>query len=556
MLEKAATGIEGFDDITFGGLPRARATIVTGAAGSGKSMFGVEFLAQGARAYGEPGVLLSFEETADELVANAASIGVDLRAMADEGTLVVDSAAGDLDDLVQSGAFDLEGLLLRLAAAIDAVGARRVVLDTVETLFSTLPDETTVRREFARLLRWLKERDLTVVVTAERGQQGRLTRHGIEEYVSDCVVVLDHRVEDEVATRRMRVAKYRGSPHGTNEFPFLISGRGLVVMPLHHDELTEVSEERVSLGIPELDTMVGGGVFRGSTIMISGSAGTGKTSIAACAADAACRRGEKALFLSFEEPSGQVVRNMRSIGLDLQHWIDKGLLVVQHMRPAITGLEAHLASLHMILDEHPAEVVVLDAVASLSRGVASYASASAVARDIAMLRLRGATTVLTALAGTHDDPHTDVSASSLVDAWLLVRNVENDGERNRLLMTIKNRGSFHSNQVREFLLTDDGPRLVDVFVGPDGVLTGSAREQQEARDASTEDARRRDQERRRASIERRREEVEAQIATLRRQLEDELADFADVDDSAADEAADRAAERADSAARRVGGGGP
>ncbi len=555
VLDKAATGIEGFDDITYGGLPRGRATIVTGAAGSGKSMFGVEFLAQGAREYDEPGVLLSFEETTAELLANAASIGVDLEGMSREGIVTVDSAAGDTDDLVQSGEFDLDGLMLRLAAAIEAVGARRVVLDTVETLFATLPDEVTVRREFGRLLRWLKDRDVTVVVTAERGE-GRLTRHGIEEYVSDCVVILDHRVDDEVATRRMRVAKYRGSPHGTNEFPFLITGRGLVVMPLHHEEQDEVSDERISLGIPDLDSMLGGGVFRGSTTMISGSAGTGKTSIAAAAATAACERGEKALFLSLEEPAGQIVRNMRSIGLDLQRWIDEGLLLVRHMRPSITGLEAHLASLHLLLDEHPAEVVVVDAVASLTRGVASYSSASAVARDIAMLRVRGATTIMTALVGADDDPHTDVSASSLVDAWLLVRNVENDGERNRLLMAIKNRGSAHSNQVREFLLTDDGPQLVDVFVGPDGVLTGSARRQQEERDERTRLSRRREDERRRQSLDRRREEVERQIASLRRQLDDELAQATDMADSVADEAADRDAERHDSAARRLTGGSP
>lgn len=552
-LPKAPTGISGFDDITFGGLPRGRATVVTGAAGAGKSMFAVEFLARGVLDHDEPGVLLSFEESSEELVANAGSLGFDLDAMCADGALVVDSAVGQTDDLLQSGQFDLEGLFLRLKASIEAVGARRVVLDTVETLFATLPDEIAVRREFGRLLRWLKGQDLTVVVTAEKGER-RLTRHGVEEYVSDCVVVLDHRIDDEVATRRMRVAKYRGSQHGTNEFPFLITGRGLVVMPLHQVDPEAVSDERIGLGIPALDEMLGGGVFRGSTTMISGSAGTGKTTIAVTAADAACTRGERALFLSLEEPAGQILRNMRSVGVDLDRWRTEGLLRVEHLRPATMGLEEHLAALHLMLDEHRPDVVVIDAVGSLNRGVAAGASASVVARDIALLRSRGVTAVLTALTDEAGVEITEVSASSLVDAWLLLRNVEADGERNRLLYAIKNRGSAHSNQVREFLLTEHGPELVDVFVGPDGVVTGSRRELQEEEERRRERARRAEQARLDAELERRRAEVEAQVASLRRQLEAEVAAVAARADTEAASAVAVARDRAAAARRRSGDG--
>ena len=523
-IAKSPTGIQGFDEITHGGLPRARATLVTGAAGSGKSMFGVEFLARGADEHGEPGVLVTFEETTDDIVDNAASLGFDLEALRAAGTLVIDSLAGDTDDLVGSGDFDLDGLFIRLGHAIDSIGARRVVLDTIELLFASLPDEATVRREFGRLLRWLKQREVTVVVTAEQGA-GSLTRHGIEEYVSDCVVVLDHRVDDEISTRRLRVAKYRGSEHGTNEFPFLITGGGLAVMPIGSDREDHIaSDERVGLGFPRLDEMLGGGVYRGSTTMISGTAGTGKTSIAASAAVAACERGERALFVSLEESSSQLVRNMKSIGLELQGWIDQGLLRVSHLRPAAMGLEEHLARLHLLLDEANPDLVVIDAVASLNRGVSAHATASVIARDIDVLRSRGVTAVLTALTEDKGDESTDVSASSLVDTWLLMRNVESNGERNRLLFVIKNRGSAHSNQVREFVMTGEGPELVDVFLGPQGVLTGSARHHQQELDRRERQNLEAEAAGLRRQLAARTAEVEAQIEALRRQLDVETAE--------------------------------
>jgi circadian clock protein KaiC len=476
-LEKAPTGIVGFDEITGGGVPRGRPTLVAGAAGSGKTLFALEFLVRGARDHGEPGVLIAFEESAPDLALNVASLGFDLDGMQRDGTLLIDAVHLDPAEFVESGSFDLEGLFIRLASAVAEVGAKRVVLDTIELLFSALPNEAVVRGELGRLFRWLKEQELTTVITGERGNvDGQLTRFGIEEYVSDCVVVLDHRVVDEMSTRRLRVTKYRGTVHGTNEYPFLISDKGMVVVPITAMSLDHAaSDEQISSGIPALDEMMGGGVFRGSSVMVSGTAGTGKSSISAAYADAACRRGERALYISLEESPAQIVRNMRSIGYDLRQWIDQGLLRIESIRPTAFGFEEHLAMLHRLVDEFEPQLVVLDALAGLSRIGNGRGTSQAIARDIDLLKSRGITAVMTILSHGIEGENTEVDMSSLVDTWVLLRNHESDGERNRLVFVIKSRGIAHSNQVREFLLTDDGPELVRVYVGPQGVVTGSAR---------------------------------------------------------------------------------
>lgn len=549
-LPKSSTGIRGFDAITFGGLPRGRATLVTGAAGAGKSLFGIEFLVRGAQDFGEPGVLMTFEESTDDLIDNAASLGFDLAAMIDAGTLILDSAVGQSDQLVASGAFDLDGLFIRLGAAIDAVGAKRVVLDTVELLFAELPDPLTVRRELSRLLRWLRDREVTVVVTGERGTT-TLTRHGIEEYVSDCVVILDHRVVDETATRRLRVAKYRGSDHATNEYPFVISSSGITVMPMRRSDTFDVSDERVGLGVPDLDDMLGGGVFRGSTTLISGSAGTGKTSIGVSAVVAACERGERALFVSLEEAPSQVIRNLRSIGLDLQRWIDAGLLTVRHLRPAAMGLEEHLAEMHLLFDELQPDFVVVDAVAGLLRSGSPASSTALIGREVDLLRTRGVTAIMTTLAGGDGRDATEISASSLVDTWIVVKNFETDGERTRLLYVIKNRGTAHSNQVREFQISGEGLRLVDVFVGPRGVLTGSRREAQMDLDRREHVAQERESERRRRKTAARKASVEAQIAALEHQLEADLADSALEEELLVDDVDGGIADREASGSKRM-----
>jgi circadian clock protein KaiC len=486
--QKVPTGIKGFDDITGGGLPRGRPTLVTGAAGSGKTLFGIEFLVRGARDYGEPGVLLAFEEEQGDLAVNVASLGFDLDQLETDGLLAIDAFRLDPSEIIETGSFDLEGLFIRLAAAVESVGAKRVVLDTIELLFSALPNEAIIRGELGRLFRWLKDRGLTVVITGERGKEGSLTRFGIEEYVSDCVVTLDHRVVEEISTRRLRVVKYRGSLHGTNEYPFLITAQGIVVVPITSVGLRySASEERVSTGVARLDEMLAGGVYRGSSVMISGTAGTGKTSLGALMVDAACARGERALFFSFEESPAQLVRNMRSIGVDLQRWVDAGLLQLEAVRPTAFGFEEHLAMLHRLLDEAEPQLVVLDAVASLTHAGASSETISAISRDLDLLKGREITSVMTTLTHGASQESSEVDVSSLIDTWLLLRTDENNGERNRLMYVIKSRGSAHSNRVREFVMSDSGVDLVDVYVGPHGVLTGSERVAQLSRDAQFAD---------------------------------------------------------------------
>jgi circadian clock protein KaiC len=523
-LIKAPTGIRGVDEITHGGLPRGRATLVTGGAGSGKTLFGLEFLVRGAQEFGEPGVLLSFEESAAELATNVASLGFDLRGLERDGLLVVDAIRIDASSVLAAGAFDLDGLFIRLAQAVEQVGARRVVLDTMEVLFTALGNDAIIRAELTRLLRWMKERGLTVVLTGEKGRLGELTRYGIEEYVSDCVLVLDHRIQDELGTRRIRIAKYRGSVHGTNEYPFLITGRGLMVLPLTSMGLSHAaSTEPVSTGVDRLDHMLGGGVYRGSTVLVSGTPGTGKTSLAAHMVDAACARGEQALFVSYEESPEQLMRNMSSIGLDLRRWVDCGLLRLWAVRPTAYGLEEHLVQLRQLLDESDPTVAVIDAMGGLSHVGQATSVTSAVARQIDLIKGRGITAMLTSL--NHSDDReagsSSMAVSSLVDTWLLLRNTEFNGERNRLLFVIKNRGSAHSNQVREFVLTDGGAQLLDAYVGPHGVLTGSARMAQLAGEAAAAEAARVLVERRRHSAARRTAQVERQIAGLREELADE-----------------------------------
>lgn len=519
-LAKAATGIRGFDELTGGGLPRGRTTLVTGGAGSGKSLFGIEFLVRGARAYGEPGVLLTFEETEVDLRENVASLGFDLAQLERDGLLVVDAMHVDPAEIVPTGAFDLDGLFIRLAAAVDQVGAKRVVLDTVEVLVKAFGNDMIVRAEIGRLFQWLKARGLTSVVTGERGREGQLTRFGIEEYVSDCVIVLDHRILDGISTRRLRVAKYRGSTHGTDEYPFLITDGGFAVLPITSLGLAYgAPSERVSTGVPQLDRMLGGGVFRSSMVMVSGGAGTGKTTLAAAIVDAACARGEQALFISFEESPEQLVRNMSSVGIDLGRWVDAGLLLMWSERATAYGLESHLGRLERMLDDAEPMVVALDAIGSLGHVGSASEVSSAVTREMDLIKARGITGVLTTLTEEANEETGALELSSLIDTWLLVRNLEADGERDRLLFVIKSRGMAHSNQVREFILTEHGPELLSVCVGPDGVVTGSARARLEA--GTNADAVRRSEEI--EALCRPSEDMNAQIAVLRRQLAEQSA---------------------------------
>jgi circadian clock protein KaiC len=520
-LPKAATGIQGLDEITRGGFPRGRPTLICGSAGAGKTLLAMEFLVRGAAEYNEPGVFMAFEETASELTQNVRSLGFDLDELVRRKKLAIDFVRIERSEIDETGDYDLEGLFIRLGAAIDAIGAKRVVLDTIENLFAGLQNQGILRAELRRLFRWLKDRGVTAVITAERGE-GALTRHGLEEYVSDCVILLDHRVTDQVSTRRLRIVKYRGTAHGTNEYPFLIDEDGFSVLPVTSLGLQhQVSEERISSGVPRLDTMLGGeGFYRGTTVLVSGTAGTGKTSLAMHFVDAACRSGERCLYFSFEESPGQLIRNMRSIGLNLEQWVKKGLLQFHSSRATFYGLEMHLAIIHKIVQEFQPKAVVIDPIGSLIQAGNERDAHTMVIRLIDFLKQGAITAFLTNLtSGGSALERTNVEISSIVDTWLLMRDIELDGERNRALYVLKSRGMAHSNQLREFLLTERGVDLLDVYVGPEGALTGSSRLSQEAREKAATLARQEEAERRERERTRKREALEARIAALRKEFE-------------------------------------
>jgi circadian clock protein KaiC len=525
-LPKALTGIHGLDEITGGGLPRGRPTLICGGAGCGKTLMAIEFLVQGANQFGEPGVFIAFEETADELSQNVRSLGHDLEALQADNMLVIDHVRVEREEIEEMDGYDLEGLFIRLDLAINSIGAKRVVLDTIETLFASFMNQALLRSELRRLFGWLKDKGVTAVITAERGD-GSLTRQGLEEYVSDCVILLDHRATEQVSTRRLRIVKYRGTAHGTNEYPFLIDEDGITVVPITSLQVKyDVSEEQVSTGIPALDEMFsGGGYYRGSTILVSGTAGTGKTSVAAHLARATCERGEKILYFAFEEVAQQFLRNMRSIGIDLAPFIGQGLFTFHASRPSLQGLEQHLVQMHKLVRQVQPSVVIIDPISNfVAAGSASDASAM-LTRLIDFLKMNGITAMLTNLSSGSQLERTDVKISSIVDSWLLLRNIEQDGERNRAMFVLKSRGMAHSNQLREFVMTDRGIDLVDVYIGADGVLTGSARALQEARDHSETLARRQEVERRRRVLDRKRRALESQVAALRAEFETEEEDL-------------------------------
>ncbi|WP_267358567.1 MULTISPECIES: circadian clock protein KaiC [unclassified Methylobacterium] len=518
-LPKAPTGISGFDDVTFGGLPVGRPSLVCGGAGCGKTLFAVTFLVNGATRFGEPGVFMSFEERAEDLSANVASLGYHLDGLVADGRIAIDHVRVERSEIEETGEYDLEGLFIRLGYAVDTIGAKRVVLDTIETLFAGLSDASILRAELRRLFGWLKDRGLTTVITGERGDGG-LTRQGLEEYVSDCVILLDNRVEDQVTTRRLRVVKYRGSAHGTNEYPFLIDQDGISVLPVTSADLDhETSDDIVPTGIAGLDAMLSpGGFYRGSSILISGVAGTGKTTISSYMVDDACARGERAMSFVFEESGEQICRNARSVGLDLSRHVDAGLLRFEAARPTLYGLETHLARMHRDIERFKPSLVVIDPVSAL-RGPATELQATLL-RMVDMLKSRGITAVFTSLRTDGGfDERGDLGLSSLMDAWIKLTDVEANGERSRTLYVIKARGMSHSNQVREFQMSATGVRLVDAYVGPAGVLTGTARLVQEAREESETLRRSQESERRRREVVRRRHAIERQMAELRASLE-------------------------------------
>jgi circadian clock protein KaiC len=526
-LSKAPTGIQGLDEITGGGLPAGRPTLICGTAGCGKTMLAVEFLVRGATQFGEPGVFMMFEENAAELTANVRSLGFDLEKLTAQKMILLDYVHVERSEIEETGEYDLEGLFIRLGHAFDSIGAKRVVLDTVEALFAGLPNHGILRAELRRLFRWLKDRGMTAVITGEKGG-ATITRYGLEEYVADCVIILDQRITEQICTRRLRVVKYRGTAHGTNEYPFLIGERGFSVLPITSLQLDHHAPmERIPTGIERLDEMLGGqGVFRGSSVLVSGSAGTGKSSIAAKFVDAACRRGEKALLFAYEESGAQIVRNMRSIGIDLEPWLKNGVLQIHASRPTLHGLEQHLVMMHDAVRAFRPTVVAVDPISNLTFERREPEVKPTLMRLTDFLKQQQITTLFTSLnsggGATLED--SQMGVSSLMDTWLLLRNVEFNGERNRTIYVLKSRGMAHSNQVREFIMSDEGVDLVDVYVGDDRVLTGTARVAQETHERATAEVRQQDHQRKLLQLAGKRKAIEAQIAALQVEAESDAAE--------------------------------
>ncbi len=520
-IAKSPTGIPGLDQITEGGLPKGRPTLLCGTAGCGKTILAMEFLVRGATEFNEPGVFMCFEENDKELIANVASMGFDLSALCARKKILLDSVRVERSEIEETGEYNLEGLFIRLENAINTVGAKRVVLDTIESLFAGFDNTNILRAELRRLFGWLKAKGVTAVITAETGD-GKLTRHGIEEYVADCVILLDQRIEDQSSIRRLRVIKYRGTVHGTNEYPFLIGQTGFSVFPLSSLKLDhKAPTQRVSSGIPRLDTMLGGkGYYRSSSILVSGCAGTGKSSLAAHFVHAACQRGERALYIASEQSNDEIIRNMSSIGIDLEPWIKKGLLRFYASRPGSFGLEKHLVTIRDVTTSFDPKIVVIDPITNYASIGTGLEVKSMVTRLIDTFKARQITAMFTSLTSGDSSPEmSEVGVSSQMDAWLLLRNIECNGERNRGLYVLKARGMAHSNQIREFVLTDHGVGLLEVYVGPSGLLTGSSRVAQEARERTETIRRQQEQQRKAFELNLKRKQLEAQITKMRSEFD-------------------------------------
>jgi circadian clock protein KaiC len=520
-LQKSPTGITGFDEITVGGLPKGRPTLICGDAGSGKTVFSIEFIVKGAMEFNEPGVFVAFEEKSQELAVNVASLGFDLNKLIADKKIKIDHVGIDRSEIEETGEYDLNGLFIRLGYAIDSIRAKRVVLDTIENLFSGLTNHGILRAELRRLFTWLKDKGVTAIVTGERGE-GKLTRQGLEEYVSDCVILLDHRIQNQISTRRLRIIKYRGSVHGTNEYPFLIDEDGISVLPVTSLQLgNEVSSQRVSSGIPSLDEMLGGkGFFRGSSILISGTAGSGKTSIATCFANAACLRKDRCLFFAFEESSPQIIRNMRSINIDLAQHVKNGLLKFSTSRPTLHGLEMHLVVFYKLIRQFKPKVVILDPITNLITVGDPGEVKSILIRLIDFLQNEQITVMFTALTlNGNRQSQTDEDVSSLVDTWISLRDLEYNGERNHTLYILKSRGMKNSNQVREFLISNEGIQIGEVVLGPEGVLIGSAKKAYELEKATNEAIREQKLKRKNKEIEAKKAILEEKILSLRSEFE-------------------------------------
>jgi circadian clock protein KaiC len=518
QIKKCPTGISGLDSITGGGLPEGRPTLICGTAGSGKTMLATEFLVRGVLEFGEPGVLVAFEERASDLTANMASIGWDLTALQKEGKLAIESF-GTRDTGLDENPLDLSHLFARLELAIDEVGAKRVVLDSLEVPLAGLKDQATIRSELHRLSSWIKEKGVTAVITGERGTEA-LTKNGIEEYVSDCVILLDNRVIEEISTRRLRIVKYRGSRHELNEFPFLISDDGVKALPMSNLGLNyQVNTERFLTGIDELDSMLGDGIYQGNNILINGTAGTGKTTIGATMSEASCKRGERVLMLLFEESPDQLIRNMKSIGVDLGKWREKGVLRMDANRPSSRTPEHHLMSCLKAVLEFKPDLVVVDPISSMIESGTHGQSWAFMMRLVDLLKTHMVTSVFLDLSDEDSETKTQAGVSSLMDTWIRLRAVERYGGRDPVLSLIKSRGTAHSRQDREFYFTPEGLKFIPPYIGPGGVVTGSARAAQEVLDKAERVKRTHELEGSRLALKMAKTQHEAQMNALKAEFE-------------------------------------
>ncbi len=537
-FEKVPSGIKGFDDITGGGLPKGLPALVSGGPGCGKTLFAMEFISRGITDYNEPGVFVAFEEKVDDLKKNFLSMGFDLEDLVKKKKLILDHITIERSEIEETGEYDLEGLFIRLGSMIDEVGAKRIAIDTLEAIFTCFANEAILRSELRRLFLWLKDRGITAVVTGERGDR-TITKYGLEEYVADCVITLDHRVTNQIATRRLRIVKYRGSVHGTDEYPFLISSDGISVLPITSMSLIHLApKDRISTGIARLDTMLGAkGFYRGSSILISGQAGTGKTSLASTFINAACKRGEKCLFFIFEESESQLMRNMKSIGINLEPYVKKGLLKFHAVRPTAYSLEMHLSMMLKLIDEFTPKVIAVDPISNLYPVGDDIQVRSMLMRLIDYAKSLQITGVFTNLSndlqtGAYAFEPTEMQVSSLMDAWLILKNIEGNGERNRVFSIIKSRGMAHSNQLREFVLSEKGVELLDLYKGNEGVLFGSARMAQESRETAERLRKNEEIERKQRELDRKRAVMETEIALLKAKFareEDEIRRVIDQD---------------------------
>lgn len=534
-LPKSPTGIRGFDDITGGGLPQDRTTLICGGPGSGKTLFAIEYLINGIQEFNEPGVFIAFEETRDDLIRNFASLGFDLAHLIEQGKLIIDEIVMDTHHAQQTGDYDLEGLFIRLEYTVNKVKAKRIAIDTIEVIFDLLGNSARLRSELRRLFRWIKEKKVTTVITSE-SEKGLLTRHDIEPYVSDCVIFLDQRLQDQLARRRLRIVKYRGSLHGTDEYPFLIDQDGISVLPITSVGLDYTSsEERVATGIAGLDKMLGGeGYFRGSTILVSGSSGTGKTSFAAHFVNAACQRGEHCIYFTFEESASQILRNMRSIGIDLRPWMSGNLLQINAIRPTMYNLEIHLAMMQKLIQDFQPETIVVDPVTSFDLIGNTTDISLLFTRLIDFCKMRGITTLVTSIiTSSPGSVIKETNLSSLVDTWISLQDIEVGGERNRVLYVLKSRGMKHSKQITEFEFSSDGIHLIDAYADSEGMLTGSARFAREIQKELEELEFQQQVAIKRLKFESRQAALKAQIEALQAELKMESAELQLIEDQTA-----------------------